>query len=241
MSWSMFYSAHVSIRHLLSFDVGDGTLSSATAALLPDGRVIIAGGQNGSSISSTIEIFDPVAGSFSVVGTMSSPRTQHAMAVLHDGRVIITGGLNGTSLVASTDILDPAAGAISAGPSLAVARFGHSATTLLNGQVVVIGGNNGDADLAQMEATPTELFDPTAGSFTTLAANLGTNFVAADNVTATYTRAAGDTVLGGPYHITATLAPAAVLSNYNITNAGASFTINAKTVTPSVTASGSRS
>jgi len=33
-------------------------------------------------------------------------------------------------------------------------------------------------------------------------------------------------VLGGPYHITATLSPSAVLSNYVITNAGASFTIN---------------
>ena len=36
----------------------------------------------------------------------------------------------------------------------------------------------------------------------------GSNFVAADGVTATYSRAAGETVLGGPYHITATLTPA---------------------------------
>src|SRR5207248_2293677 len=54
----------------------------------------------------------------------------------------------------------------------------------------------------------------------------GSNFVAADSVTATYNRTAGETVLGGPYHITATLAPAGVLSNYSITNAGANFTIN---------------
>src|SRR5205807_2440614 len=54
----------------------------------------------------------------------------------------------------------------------------------------------------------------------------GSNFVATDNVTATYSRAAGVTVLGGPYHITATLAPASVLSNYSITNAGANFTIS---------------
>jgi len=53
---------------------------------------------------------------------------------------------------------------------------------------------------------------PTTGS--------GSGFVAADNVTATYSRATGETVLGGPYHITATLGPAGVLSNYNITNAG---------------------
>src|SRR5207249_1378940 len=54
-------------------------------------------------------------------------------------------------------------------------------------------------------------------------------FLAADGVTATYTRAAGETVPGGPYHITATLAPAAVLSNYAVTNAGAAFTINTTT------------
>src|SRR5207249_1762030 len=57
------------------------------------------------------------------------------------------------------------------------------------------------------------------------------NFLVADSVTATYSRVAGETVLGGPYHITATLSPAAVLTNYTITNAGASFTINARPAT----------
>jgi len=51
------------------------------------------------------------------------------------------------------------------------------------------------------------------------------NFLAADNVTAVYSRVAGETVLGGPYHITATLSPSTVLSNYTITNTGNSFTI----------------
>src|SRR5438445_5507170 len=55
--------------------------------------------------------------------------------------------------------------------------------------------------------------------------------LAADGVTATYSRAAGETVLCGPYHITATLGPAAVLTNYTITNAGASFTIKARPAT----------
>src|SRR5207302_8456950 len=57
------------------------------------------------------------------------------------------------------------------------------------------------------------------------------DFLAADNVTATYSRDAGETVTGGPYHITATLSPSAVLSNYSITNAGASFTINTRPAT----------
>src|SRR4029077_19947853 len=42
-------------------------------------------------------------------------------------------------------------------------------------------------------------------------------FLAADGVTATYSRTAGETVAGGPYTISATLSPAAVLSNYSIT------------------------
>ena len=57
------------------------------------------------------------------------------------------------------------------------------------------------------------------------------DFLVADNVTATYSRAAGETVAGGPYHITATLAPAGVLTNYTITNAGASFAINMRPAT----------
>ena len=66
---------------------------------------------------------------------------------------------------------------------------------------------------------------------TPLTTGSGSNFVAADNVTATYSRDPGETVLGGPYHITAALNPAGVLSNYDITNAGASFTINARAAT----------
>src|SRR5205823_4341557 len=57
-------------------------------------------------------------------------------------------------------------------------------------------------------------------------------FLAADAVTATYSRAVGETVSGGPYHITAALSAATgVLDNYTITNAGASFTINARAAT----------
>ena len=59
-------------------------------------------------------------------------------------------------------------------------------------------------------------------------------FLAADGVTATYSRTAGETVAGSPYTISATLSPAAVLSNYNITYNTASFTIDPKaaSVTP---------
>jgi hypothetical protein len=61
----------------------------------------------------------------------------------------------------------------------------------------------------------------------------GSNFVAADNVTATYTRAAGENASPPTYHITATLSatPLAALDNYIITNDGAEFTINKRAAT----------
>src|SRR5207244_882836 len=43
-------------------------------------------------------------------------------------------------------------------------------------------------------------------------------FLAADGVTASYSRTAGETVAASPYTISASLAPAAVLANYTITS-----------------------
>ncbi len=61
----------------------------------------------------------------------------------------------------------------------------------------------------------------------------GSNFIAGDGVTATYSRVAGETVAGNPHHITATLtaAVAGALNNYDITNLGANFTINRRLAT----------
>src|SRR5207247_3113789 len=63
-----------------------------------------------------------------------------------------------------------------------------------------------------------------------------TGFVAADGITAIYSRTSGETVAGSPYTISATLSPAAELGNYNITYNTANFTINPKaaSVTPNV-------
>src|SRR4029077_8667476 len=52
-----------------------------------------------------------------------------------------------------------------------------------------------------------------------------TGFLPADNVTATYSRTPGESVTGTPYTLSATLSPAAVLTNYTITYNTANFTI----------------
>jgi MBG domain (YGX type)/Kelch motif/Galactose oxidase, central domain len=66
----------------------------------------------------------------------------------------------------------------------------------------------------------------------------GSNFVAADNVTATYTRAAGENASPPTYHITATLSatPLSALDNYIITNNGAEVTINKRPIQITATA-----
>jgi hypothetical protein len=61
----------------------------------------------------------------------------------------------------------------------------------------------------------------------------GSGFLAADGVSATYARAAGENASPPTYHITATLSAtvAGALNNYNITNTGAEFTINKRPIT----------
>jgi hypothetical protein len=56
-------------------------------------------------------------------------------------------------------------------------------------------------------------------------------FLEADSVTAAYSRTAGETAVGSPYTISATLSPAGVLGNYIITYNTADFTIAARPVT----------
>ncbi len=72
--------------------------------------------------------------------------------------------------------------------------------------------------------------DPDPAGLTT---GSGSNFVAADNVMATYTRVAGENASPPTYHITATLSatPLSALDNYIITNDGAEFTINKRLAT----------
>ena len=59
-------------------------------------------------------------------------------------------------------------------------------------------------------------------------------FLATDNVTAAYSRISGETVAGSPYTISASLSPAVVLGNYDITYNTADFTINKATATLSL-------
>jgi len=136
----------------------------ATATLLPNGKVLIAGGRNTVFLNSS-DLYDPAANTFLAPdpAAMTVAREDAAAALLPNGKVLIAGGrdASGTAL-ASTEIYDPSANSFSAGPSMGTARTNARAILLPNGKVLIAGGlGNGSVVLAS-----TELYDPAANSFT---------------------------------------------------------------------------
>jgi hypothetical protein len=113
-----------------------------TATLLTDGRVLLAGGENGSGFSSSAELYDPTSGTFGATGSMSSARQNHVAVLLHDGRVLVAGGDLGTgNRLVSAELYDPATGRFSPTGAMTTERVGLTATLLLDGRVLVVGAN----------------------------------------------------------------------------------------------------
>src|SRR5262249_34159905 len=131
-------------------------------ASLPDGRVLITGGSNGSVPVATSEVFDPTTNTVSAGPAMSSPRMGHSATTLLDGRVLLAGGNDGSADLASAEIFDASAGSFSpASSGLVTARQGHLAFLLpLNNSVLILGGSSSGVPVAN-----TELFTPWLGSF----------------------------------------------------------------------------
>jgi hypothetical protein len=144
--------------------VGTGSMNAArayhTATLLSNGKVLIAGGFNGSNALSSAEIYDPATGLFTLTGNMTTARYSHTATLLPNGKVLIAGGYRLTYLK-TAEVYDPATGVFTpTAGSMSLTRENHSATLLPNGKVLIAGGWNGSA------LSETELFDPNSGTFT---------------------------------------------------------------------------
>jgi hypothetical protein len=115
-----------------------------TATLLPDGRVLIAGGSDSFGVLSSAEIYDPETETFSSAGSMAFPRTYHTASALPDGKVLIAGG-QADQHYDSLEVFDPSTGAFSVSPSkLTVPRAMHSAVTLRDGRILLVGGESSE-------------------------------------------------------------------------------------------------
>ena len=97
-----------------------------TATLLPDGRVLIAGGYGSSgNVLASAELYDPKTGTFSPTGSMATVRDGHTATLLPDGRVLIAGGADApddglaANILASAELYDPKTGTFSPAGSMA--------------------------------------------------------------------------------------------------------------------------
>ncbi len=78
-----------------------------TATSLPNGQVLVAGGNTGSGATNTAELYDPTGGTWTNTGAMASAREFHTATLLPNGLVLVAGGdINGTGM-SSAELYDP--------------------------------------------------------------------------------------------------------------------------------------
>ena len=144
---------------------------SATATLLRDGRVLVAGGHAGRHeairIYASAEVYDPRTGTFQRVGDMHVARHKHDAMLLHDGRVLIVGGSDARDdlgLYDSAELFDPATRSFSMVGRLHDPRYKMRGTSvvLADGRALVCCG-----------APDAELFEPGSNRFVTVPGTFG--------------------------------------------------------------------
>jgi len=146
-----------------------------TATLLPDGRVLVAGGSSfGITIPGGVEphplasaeLYDSGSGSWTPAGNMIEIRAGHAATLLPDGTVMVAGGGDeGGATLASAELYDPGSGSWTPTGNMIEARSGHTATLLPDGRVLVAGGS----DSSGSGLASAELYDPSSGTWTATA------------------------------------------------------------------------
>ncbi|MGH9832691.1 MAG: kelch repeat-containing protein [Blastocatellia bacterium] len=135
---------------------------SHTATLLPDGKVLVAGGTDRNVVLASVELFDQATSSFSETGSMTTPRAGHEATLLNNGKVLITGGHGERdNFLASAELYDPVTRRFAPAGEMKIARVSHRATLLKNGKVLITGGLSPVWPRQQLA----EIYDPAAGVF----------------------------------------------------------------------------
>jgi hypothetical protein len=138
-----------------------------TATLLGNGKVLVAGGDNGNGTTfATAELYDPATGIFTRIGNnMTTKRTGHTATRLANGKVLIAGGRSGGAL-STAEIFDPATENFTRTGNMQVGRAYFTATRLSDGRVLVAGGVCDNHGCIGTLTSSAELFNPATGTFT---------------------------------------------------------------------------
>jgi N-acetylneuraminic acid mutarotase len=136
-----------------------------TAILLPNGKVLVAGGDLGITniFLASAELYDPIAGTWTNTGAMNVARGNHSAILLPGGKVMVAGGFAGTNYFSSVELYDPAYGTWTLTTNLNFARRNHTATLLPSGKVLLAGGYNGNFASPTNVLSSAELYDPGLG------------------------------------------------------------------------------
>jgi hypothetical protein len=141
-----------------------------TATLLPDGRVLVAGGDADFRMA---ELYDPRSGTWTATGSMADGRFGHTATLLPDGMVLVAGGCacSEPGAWATAELYDPSSGKWRATGSMSSPRIFHTATLLTDGRVLVVNsGYAGD------RPTSAELYGPKSAKWTRTARPATTRF-----------------------------------------------------------------
>lgn len=140
----------------------------ATATLLPNGKVLVAGGSgpgNNLDALATAELYDPATGNWNSAGTLNAARSFHTATLLPNGKVLVAAGATGTFtspvLHASAELYDPTTNSWTPTGSLGTGRSFHKAILLPNGKVLAVGGSN----VTSTVYNSAELYDPATGQW----------------------------------------------------------------------------
>ena len=138
------------------------TAYSSTFTLLPDGKVLVTGGQgiDGYTVA-TAELYNPDTGQFTLTGNMTMVRSGHTATLLNNGKVLIAGGAIGPNPLTSAELYDPSTGAFTTTGSMSN-PWADTATLLPNGQVLITRGNPEGPPPFLSSA---DLYDPATGTF----------------------------------------------------------------------------
>jgi Galactose oxidase, central domain len=136
-----------------TFGFGSDIWWSHTATLLPNGKVLLAGGASEDFGNFSIaELYDPLTDTFTAIANMTTPRAGHTATLLPNRTVLLAGG----DPFGSAEVYNPATGTFSSTGNMTTPRAGHTATLLPNGTVLLAGGDPfGSA----------EVYNPATGTF----------------------------------------------------------------------------
>ncbi|HEY1790613.1 MAG TPA: kelch repeat-containing protein [Verrucomicrobiae bacterium] len=144
-----------------------------TATLLPDGRVLVAGGIDGANELDSVELYNPATGKWTWGPySMREYRQGHTATLLPNGKVLIAGGLNqdGSLSLSDAELFDPNTGTLTPTGSMNSDRAFHTATLLPNGMVLVTGGVVPGVSIfgnpILVDNNGAEFYDPASGRWT---------------------------------------------------------------------------